>query len=199
MQSLLARLPTDRALKVRLVLRRQAQDQCAVACRHHQRHITSLLAHTTLSRRRSLPSQLRHYHNHHSTSNNNRRSPLVFRIRIMALILEVSLNHRLHRQLVLVAHQAKAPVRVGCHLTAALPARLRRCAQSLKIGLGLRAMDTRARTSTTPTLLLIAALRMVLLHRLLLSLLLSRLLGIVMIVHQLCHRSDTASGRTAII
>jgi hypothetical protein len=197
MQSLLARLPTDLALKARLVLHHPVPAQCAVVCHHHQRRIMSLLAHTTLSRRNSLPSRLRH--NHNSINNSSRLSLTVSRTPIMALMLRVSLHHRHLRQLVLVAHQVRGRVRVRCHLMVVPPARRLRCAPLLRTDQDLHGTDIRARTSsTTLTLLPIAVSPMVLLHQLLLLLLLSKLRETVTIVRQLHHRSDTASGRTAI-
>jgi hypothetical protein len=196
MQSLLARLPMDLALKARLVLHHPVPAQCAVACHHHQRRIMSLLARIILNHRNSLPSRLKH--NHNSISNNSRPSLTVFRTRIMALMLGMSLHHHHLRQLVLVAPQVRARVRVRCHPTVVLPARRLKCAPLLRIDQDLRGTAIRARTSTTLTLLLTAASLMVLLRQLLLLLLLSKLRETVTIVRQLHHRSDTASGRTAI-
>jgi glucose repression mediator protein len=135
----------------------------------------------------------------HLTSNSSLLSQPVFRTRTTVLMLGVSLHHRHLRRQVLVVQQVRFRVRVRCYLTVVLPAHPRRCARLLRTDLDLHATDTRARTSTIPTLLLIAALRMVLLHRLLLLLLPSRLPEIVTIDRQLHHRSATVSGRTATI
>jgi hypothetical protein len=196
MLSLLARLPTDLALRVPLALHHQARDQCVVVCHHHQRHIMSPLAHTTRSRHSSPRSHL--WHNHHSTSNNSRHSLIASRTPTMAPMLEASLRLRHPHPLVLRVLQARGRVRVRCHLTVVLPAHLRRYAPLLRTDQDLRAMDTRARTNTTLTLPPTAVLLMVRLHQLLLLLLLSRLLEIAMIVRRLHYRSGTVSGRIAI-
>lgn len=186
------------APKALLVPRLQAPDQCVVACRLLRRRIMLPQAHTTLHRRSSRRSLLRLKHRLHCISNSSRRSPIAFQTPTMVHTPAVYLLHPHHRPQGLVRRLIKAQLRAPCHRMGALLVHPQRSAPLSKTDQDLREMVIKARTSTTPILLLAAVLQAVLLHQLLPWLQLRQPPVTAMIDPQPRHLNDTASGKTAI-